>query len=43
MQSMKEEILDLLILGNYSFEEVASDWGMSVEEVRAIYRKEMSE
>lgn len=40
---MKEEILDLLILGGYSFEEVASEFEMSVEEIRAIYRKEMSE
>jgi len=40
---MKEEILDLLILGGYSFEEVAIEFEMSVEEIHAIYRKEMSE
>jgi len=41
MQGMREEILDLIILGNYSFEEVANEFEISVEEVTRIYRKEI--
>ena len=41
MQGMREEILDLLILGSYSFEEVASEFEISLDEVTRIYRKEI--
>jgi DNA-directed RNA polymerase specialized sigma24 family protein len=34
---MNDEILDLLILGGYSFKEVSELLGVSVSEVRAIY------
>ena len=40
---MREEILDLIILGNYSFEEVANEYEISVDEVIRIYRKEIDE
>lgn len=33
---MKEKILDLLILRNYSFVEVAEEFGLTIKEVRKI-------
>jgi len=35
---MKEEILDYLILGGYSFSETSEEFEISIAEVRAIYR-----
>tara|TARA_R100000963_G_scaffold29931_1_gene21180 strand:+ start:846 stop:962 length:117 start_codon:yes stop_codon:yes gene_type:complete len=34
---MKNEILNLLILGGYTFEEVATIFEISVKEVKRIY------
>ena len=38
---MKDEILDLLILGGYGFREVAEMLEISVAEVRNVYRENM--
>ncbi len=38
----EDEILDLLILGGYSFAEVAERYGITVAEVKRIYRKGVS-
>ena len=36
---MEDEILDLLILGGYSFKEVAEMYNISVAKVKSIYRQ----
>ena len=39
MTTFEDEILDLLILGDYTFLEVAEMYEMTVSEVKRIYRK----
>ncbi len=36
---MIEEVLDMLILGNYTFRQVAEEFDISIKEVADIYSK----
>mgnify|MGYP003651744552 CR=1 FL=1 len=40
---MKNDVLDMLILGGYSFKDCAAFFGISISEVRAIYLDDLEE
>lgn len=39
--TLEDEIMNLLILGEYSYAEVAKKFEMTVTEIKNIYRKNM--